>query len=146
MNANDGETKTCGGETYYSGCCSVKTGCELTNSSATLKEKLSAGYYKVGLSGADSGCYYYAACETTTADCAGGISPVAGRVTPEQCASTNGYATSYVDCGGKSYPTKCAAVCNYDKTEADCTAAGKQFKLECVKDDEEGSFRFGQCI
>ena len=137
---------TCGGRTYYSGCCSAKTGCEVTNSSATLKEKLSAGYYKVGLSGADSGCYYYAACETTTADCAGGISPVAGRVTPEQCASTNGYATSYVDCGGKSYPTKCAAVCNYDKTEADCTAAGKQFKLECVKDDEEGSFRFGQCI
>ena len=135
----------CGGQTYYSGCCNIKTGCEYTNSSTTLNEKLSNGYYQVSVS-ADSGCYYYAACESTSADCSGNVSPVAGRVTQEQCASINAYATSYVACGGKSYPTACAAICNYDKTEADCAALGKQFKLECVKNDEDGGFRLGQCV
>ena len=127
-------------------CPYAEDGCSLTNNSTLLNTKLSGGNYQVSVSGAPSGCYYYASCEATGRDCLGNKSPIYDRVTVESCASTGGFATNYVECGGQSYPTACASTCAYDRTEKDCTTLGKKFVLKCVKDDDTGSFKLGQCI
>lgn len=145
------DVKVCGSGFYstyinVSPCPYATDGCSLTNKSTLFETKLANGNYQVSVSGAPQGCYYYASCDATGTDCAGNKSPIYNRVTVEGCASTGGFATNYVECGGQSYPTKCATTCDYDDTETDCAALGKSFVLKCVKDDETGSFRLGQCV